>query len=291
MQRKIKNDILFILIVLFTNIIRIIPRMISFLFADILLYLVYPLLKKDRHVCKDNLDLVYGSELTNLKKNKIIYSVFRNTVFNLIDTLLAEKIIASKKIFIVDGMDPVYDKCKLNGAILLTAHIGCFELTSHQVSKDGFDVSVLGVPLYDSRLEPYIKKIRTASGVKYISRNESFRPIIETLKKGNIFGILCDLDTNVDSRFVDFFNIPAKTPVAPFRLAIKLKKPMFVILDKRISKKQHLMKNYGEIIPVGESDDEKVLSAMKQYNDILEREIRKDPTQWTWMHKRWHSKP
>lgn len=79
-------------------------------------------------------------------------------------------------------------------------------------------------------------------GIVALDRAASARPILELLRANAAVGILIDQDTTaVESDFVDFFGIPALTPVGPARLAVRFGIPVVPLHISRRKDGSHLL--------------------------------------------------
>jgi KDO2-lipid IV(A) lauroyltransferase len=163
-------------------------------------------------------------------------------------------------------------------------------MLSPRFAQLGFPVTVMGAKIYDSRLNSIIIDNRKSFDVNYIERGSDLRSLIKLLRGGKCFGVLCDLDTRVESRFVPFFGKAAKTPSGPFRLALKIGAAALPVFITREKDGTQLVKVYHELVSTGKTEEERVYSMMVSYNTILEELIKNDPAQWIWMHDRWKSK-
>lgn len=104
--------------------------------------------------------------------------------------------------------------------------------------------------------------------------------------------ILIDQDTKVKSRFVDFMGIPASTPVGATMIALKAGSdivPVIVQMDKDDNQTITCMPAL-ELKHTGDAEEDLLVNT-KLMNEAVEYFIRRDPSQWVWMHERWATKP
>ncbi len=292
--QKLKNNIIYFFIVGLISTVRLTPRSISLFFARILGDGFYYIFAGERKKVESNLLLAFGNSKTLDEIKAIGRKVFVNIAQNLVDVVLQNKLLSRKadSIMPITGLEIAKAALeKKRGIIFLTAHTGCFEMLSPRISMLGFPVTVLGTKIYDPRINRLIIKNRKNFNVEYIERGEDLRPLLKSLHSGNAFGVLCDLDTRVESRFIDFFGMPAKTPVGPFKLGVKYDIPIIPIFARRTDDGCQEVTVFPEISLEGDNSETRITSAMQQYNRVLEQFIKQDPTQWIWMHERWKSKP
>jgi KDO2-lipid IV(A) lauroyltransferase len=292
-MKKLKNDFIYIFVYLLVFKVRIIPRGVSLLFATGLSKFLWLLFKKEREKTLRNLEFAFGSTLSKDKRIAIGKEVFSKIAQNLVDAVLLKKRLSKnpERAMTIEGLgiaQKALDKRK--GIVFLTAHTGCFEMLSPRFAQIGFPITVMGAKIYDARLNDIIISNRKSFDVGYLERGSDLRSLVKLLREGKCFGVLCDLDTRVESRFVPFFGKPAKTASGPFRLAIKMGAAALPIFTTRKKDGTQHVKVYPELIPEGITEEEKVINLMIAYNAILEEIIKQDPAQWIWMHDRWKSR-
>lgn len=292
--KRIKNTLIYFGVRLLILKIKILPRKGALLFGRILARAGYALAYGERAKIHRNLTLAYGEKLSAAERDTIGRAVFRNAAQNLVDAILMPRLLTANpsETIHITGLEiarQAFERGK--GVIFLTAHTGCFEMLPPFFSLEGFPLTVIGARIYDDRLNRLIAGNRKSFGVTYLERGEDLRTLISTLKSGGCFGVLCDLDTRVESLFVNFFGTPAKTVVGPFKLGIKYGAALIPVFGARTKDHLQQVRVLPEIFPEGKGPDARIKNAMETYNRLLEDFIRQDPTQWIWMHDRWKSKP
>jgi Kdo2-lipid IVA lauroyltransferase/acyltransferase len=181
---------------------------------------------------------------------------------------------------------------KGRGVIFLTCHVGAFDLQITYMSLKGLRPLIIGTPLKNARLNDLLWQQRNAHGAIAVERGKETFRLLKELKSGGSLAILIDQDTKVKSRFVNFFGMPAATPVGAAIFAVKTGAcivPCYIHLGD--DGKQH-MEFLPEIETIVTGDEENDLVVNTQrYSDFIEAQIRKHPHQWVWMHERWKTKP
>jgi KDO2-lipid IV(A) lauroyltransferase len=103
--------------------------------------------------------------------------------------------------------------------------------------------------------------------------------------------MLADQDTlKVRGTFVEFFERPAFTALGPAFLARKTSAPILPVFLRRRSEdptlhrlivRQPIERNLAL------EEEEDIHRMLQLLTDEIEREIRRDPRAWVWMHDRW----
>lgn len=181
---------------------------------------------------------------------------------------------------------------KGKGVIFLTCHLGAFDLQVTNMALRGLNPNIIGTPLKDERLNELLWRYRNQHGAVAIERGrETFR-MIKVLKSGGSVALLIDQDTKVKTVFVNFFGMPAATPVGATVLAMKTGAaiiPTYVHLGEDGLQHMHILPEIPMRISENEEDD--VVYNTQVLTNFIEEQIRKYPEQWVWMHERWKTKP
>jgi len=82
-----------------------------------------------------------------------------------------------------------------------------------------------------------------------------------------------------------FLNQPTEGMLGGFSIAVKLGFAVLYMREERVSR-GHYRLTFEVITDNAEGQDPEAL--MRKYYDLLEADIRKDPVNWLWSHKRWH---
>src|SRR5262249_16816197 len=98
------------------------------------------------------------------------------------------------------------------GVLILTGHIGAWELSSYAHALYGHPLHYMARPIDYARVDALVNRYRCASGNQPIFKNESARTMLRVLKDGGTVGILADQNTQPsEGVFVDFFGLRACT--------------------------------------------------------------------------------
>jgi KDO2-lipid IV(A) lauroyltransferase len=104
------------------------------------------------------------------------------------------------------------------------------------------------------------------------------------------------LDQNSGSKtgvFVDFFGQKAGTATGPIIFAMRTGAPILPIFTLRQGSSDHhkvvIEKHF--YLEEQATDEETIQHNVQKLTTIIEGYIRKYPTEWGWMHRRWKSRP
>lgn len=181
---------------------------------------------------------------------------------------------------------------KGRGAICITAHYGAWELIPRAVVLLGHRTGVVGRRLSGSVADARLGRLRSMHDVTVLDRASGARPLLGLLRTNAAVGILIDQDTTaVESEFVDFFGLPALTPVGPARLAVRFGIPVVPLHIVRRKDGSHLLSIEEALDPEAFGGGDGHVRLTSRLNAIIEGWIRADPSQWIWFHERWCRRP
>lgn len=294
-SRRLKNNTIYVVISLVFFISMHIPRSIGLFLYSLMGRFVYHIPSREKKRLLENLNFIYGEQWddkTIIKKAKEIYVHMLKNAFDAIylTSCSDERFFKYVKHNDLSKVHEEYNKGK--GIVGITQHLGCFEINNHLFARIGMNCFSIGQELYDKRLDDLIVKIRQRNNIKYLHRINSGRKILSLLKKGNIFGVLVDYNTNLEGVFVNYLGKLALTPSAPMRIAMKYKIPVFAAYSARKENDIHHLYVEGpfDLEDTGDFERDLVVN-MEKVNAVLSKGVEENPMEWSWMLKRWNIKP
>jgi KDO2-lipid IV(A) lauroyltransferase len=178
------------------------------------------------------------------------------------------------------------------GAIILTGHFGNWELLAASISATIAPLTPIVRELRSPRLNALVSSYREKAGYATIDRDTDVRPALRCLKRNELLGIVADVDTAVSGVFVDFFGRHAYTPYSPVAIALKTGAsilPTFIIRQPDGS--HHAIIEPPLALKRTHAKEKDLVVNTQTFTKIIESYIRRYPTQWIWMHRRWNTQP
>jgi KDO2-lipid IV(A) lauroyltransferase len=185
-------------------------------------------------------------------------------------------------------------KSEGRGVLLLTGHIGAWELSVFAHSIYGHPMSFLARRVDNPLVERLAEQLRSRYGNRSIDKRGSVREVLRTLKEGGVVGILADLNaTREEGVFVDFFGLKACTTAGVATLALRTGAavlPGYIVWDK--TARVHRL-CFDPAIPTIDTGNQRadIIANTANYTRALESVIRRNPDQWLWIHRRWRTRP
>lgn len=180
------------------------------------------------------------------------------------------------------------------GVLVLTGHLGAWELSSFYHSLMGYPMNMVIRRLDNPGVDKLVNDIRCLHGNQVFHKDDFARALLSSMRKGESVGILMDTNmTPPQGVFVDFFGKTACTASGLARVALKTGAsvlPGFMLWEQ---KERRYVLHFGEEIPVvSTGDDQKdILLLTQELTASLESWIRRYPDQWLWVHRRWKTRP
>lgn len=178
------------------------------------------------------------------------------------------------------------------GAIVLTGHVGNWEIGGAAVAASGVPIDVvvrlMGNPLFND----YLTATRSHLGMTVVRDRDAVRHTPRALRDRHVMAFLIDQSgLHIASSFVPFFGRPAKTPRGPAVLALRLAVPIFFGVSIRQFDGRYQM-DIREIVTERTGDtDLDVDAILNEYSRLLEQYVRETPEQYFWQHRRWKRQP
>ena len=190
----------------------------------------------------------------------------------------------------LDGLKYLEEIKKSNEPVIFySGHFANFELMAMELDKFGIKCAAIYRPLNNFFLNPLMEYLR----MKYICPNQipkgrpGMREIINRVKNGYSIALMVDQRVGEGPR-ISLFNQPAQTTTIPAQLSLKYDCKLVPISLKRVGDISFEMTVYEpyKIQKTGDADQDTKNITLK-INQIIEKMITKNPTQWLWSHNRW----
>ena len=180
------------------------------------------------------------------------------------------------------------------GVLILTGHLGAWELSSFYHSLMGYPMSMVIRRLDNELVDHLVNDIRCQHGNKVLHKDDFARGLISAMRQGETVGILMDTNmTPPQGVFVDFFGTPACTASGMARVALKTGAavlPGFLLWEES---SQSYVLHFGQQLELIRSEDNEadIVANTALFTRVLEDYIRQYPGQWLWLHRRWKTRP
>ena len=143
----------------------------------------------------------------------------------------------------------------------------------------------------DPTLDAAIRRGRLRHGQgEVFARSDSARPLMRAIRGGAAFFNLPDMDFGVrDAAFVPFFGVPAATLLAPSRMARALDMVVQPVIARMLPGGQGYRVSFLE--PWSDFPSADAVADTARMNRWIEAQVRADPAQYLWVHRRFKTRP
>ena len=183
------------------------------------------------------------------------------------------------------------------GMVFLVSHYGNWEFLEQFFALNGLPGTLVAKeqqknPLIDEKI---IQSYRRGFGHRVIERKGALRAIARILK--NREGVGMHIDQMIpppNGVLVNFFGRPAYASKSMAQLKLRFDPLMVPIFAQRVGEGKfhiHILDPEEYIAEEVEESEEKIRQLTQHYTEILEEQIRQDPSQWEWAYKRWRGVP
>lgn len=246
-----------------------------------------------RRLAMDNLRFVYKDKLSDKELKHIAKESMKNVV-----RLMCELIVIPKRQetafekMVVTGEDHLKKAMSNdNGVIGLGNHVGNFIYMIVGLTMRGYPVSYMFKEPEDRNISAFLwdlKKRMDLNPIPLHPRKQAIKKSFVWLKKKGMLWLAVDQDARVGDVGVEFFGVKASTPQGPAVLATKTGSTVLPMYVKRKGWMQHEVIIWPSIDMVNTGDKEAdKYTNLKRMNEVTEKMILDNPTEWWWIHKRW----
>lgn len=258
--------------------------------------LAYLLFGRLRGVGARNLALAFP-EKPEEKREQILKAEYRHLGYLLAEFCLMPRYTreSASRFIRYDGLDhylKARDRGK--GVLVLTGHLGAWELSSFYHSLMGYPMGMVIRRLDNPLVDQFVNNIRCQHGNRVIHKDDFARGLIASMRAGETVGILMDTNmTPPQGVFVPFFGVEACTASGMARVAQRTGAavvPGFLLWHQE---ENGYVLHFGEELPVAATGNpaEDAVNNTAIFTATIERYIRQFPEQWLWMHRRWKTRP
>jgi KDO2-lipid IV(A) lauroyltransferase len=277
------------------RVIGYIPRKAGIRIGSAVGRLLFALDKKHRNIAINNVSRAFGWQPQSDEVLRIVRQVFNNLGTMIFEIAWAARLSPEvlMRHFRISGREHYHRAMeKGKGVLLLTAHMGNWELFTVIAHMAGIPAHVVYRPLDSRPLDDAVKQIRCRFGAQMIPSKRALFKIVRALRKNECVAML--MDQNVDwynGVYVDFFGRRACTNKGMAVIALRTGAPVVPVF--MIREGRGFRAEVCPEIPLTRTGDNQkdVELNTERYNKAIEAIVRQYPDQWFWVHQRWKTRP
>lgn len=199
---------------------------------------------------------------------------------------------AAQLVDAVEGFENILEgRARGKGVLLLTAHLGNWEIGGLMLAEVRQPIHVVLVPDFYPAVERARRRLHERAGVKEIPIDSSFGPtlaVLRALEDNAIVAMQGDRDFNNTGVAVPFFGRDAFFPRGPLRVAMATEAavlPAFIVRVREGRYRAVVEKPLS--IERGGDREEALRENLRRYVSILEGYVRASPEQWYCFYPFW----
>lgn len=177
--------------------------------------------------------------------------------------------------------------------IMLTGHLGNWEVLGYLLALLGYDIDAIARPIDNRLINDWLLGIRERKGMRIITKWDATERMLEVLGQGGALGFIADQNAGDKGMFVPFFGKLASTYKSIGLLAMNQQIPVVCGYAHRVGPGfRYEMGVVDTIYPQDWADQPDPLYYITaRYCRAIETMVRMRPEQYLWMHRRWKSRP
>lgn len=247
----------------------------------------------------ENLRVAFGEPPNPATRRRLVHATFRSMARVPFESLFMPRMLGSHRRFerrcrLLGDVDRMLEDCDLDRpGVLVTGHLGNWELTGHAIRLYPAPLAVVARPIENKYVNRHVLASRGGRRI-VIGRRGALPSILKALRNGTWVGFVADQNAGNQGEFVPFFGLAASTHGAPAWIACRegvalyvgvcLRRPGTLMqFDFHCRRLEHP----GGIDATPDDIRELIARSMAQ----LEAWIRLDPAQYNWLHRRWKDRP
>jgi len=247
---------------------------------------------RSKEVTKQNIKIGLGN-LDEKKEKEIINGMWSNIGRTFAEYIFLKDFKFNKTNFShikINGTNYLNEiKTTNKPVVFFSCHLANFALMAMELDKFGIKCAAIYRPLNNIFLNPLMEYLR----MKYICPNQipkgrvGVREVIKKVNDGYSIALMVDQRVGQAPK-IPFFGEPAHTTTIPAQLALKYNcKLVPIFLERKGDVNFEMTVHEPYEIQKTENVDADTKNITLKINQIIEKMIIKNPTQWLWSHNRW----
>lgn len=174
------------------------------------------------------------------------------------------------------------------GAVIVAGHFANWEVMAAAICCRPVDCLVTYRALNNPFIDRRLNHVRHEYGIGVLApKGAGTRELMRALSAGRVVALMNDQKFN-EGLAIPFFGHNAMTAQGPSRLALKYNVPIVPISTRRTGPARFQVTVHTPFIPETTGNAEAdLIATVKRVSAFVEKEVRANPGQWFWQHRRW----
>jgi lipopolysaccharide heptosyltransferase II len=270
-----------------TDLVTLLPLPFLFAMGQIGGAIAWLFLPQYRKLALRNVRIAFSDELSEKQMRRIVRRHFRLLGANLLCSVKFTRMPIGKILERVRLENFEYvENCfrQKKPFVLLISHIGSWEFCTRlsHFSREQRTATIYQ-RIRNPHIDRHVREARSRFGVEVFERSDGFGKAIELLRSGGAIGILIDQHAGDGGLWTPFFGRLASTTPLPALLARRTHAKLigFAVHTDGFARWRAVAE------PPIENSGESIESLTARANKISEKQVRRAPEDWFWVHNRW----
>lgn len=174
------------------------------------------------------------------------------------------------------------------GAVFVSGHFANWEVMAAAICRRPVDCLVTYRALNNPFIDRRLNKVRHDYGIGVLApKGLGTRELMRALSAGRAVALMNDQKFN-EGLAIPFFGYDAMTAPGPSRLALKYDVPIVPVSTRRTGPARFQVTVHEPFVPEKTGNAEAdLIACVKRISAFVETEVRDNPGQWFWQHRRW----
>jgi KDO2-lipid IV(A) lauroyltransferase len=179
------------------------------------------------------------------------------------------------------------------GVVLVTGHFGNWEIGGASLAAWGIPMDVIARRQRNSLFDNDINRARERLRMRVMERGEAKRKVLRSLREGRVVAFVGDQNARRGGIFVEFLGRPASTARGAAFFALRTGCPLVAaFIHRKRGLPQRYLLNIRRLPTHPSGDMEADVRRLTQaHTELLEEQVRENPEQYFWQHRRWKTRP
>src|SRR5436190_4788433 len=271
-----------------TDLLTLLPLRFLFAMGQISGAVAWLVLPQYRKLALRNVRIAFGDGFSEKQIRRIVRRHFKQLGANLLCSVKftrmpTEKILERVRLENFECVENCFRQKQ--PFVLFLSHIGSWEFCTRLFPhfSHGQRTATVYQRIRNPHIDRHVREARSQFGLEVFERSEGFGKAIELLRSGGGIGILMDQHAGDGGLWTPFFGRLASTTPLPALLAQRTHAKLigFAVHTEGFARWRAVAER-----PI-ENSGESIESLTARGNDILEKQVRRAPEDWFWVHNRW----
>ena len=271
-----------------TGLFGLLPLPLAFAIGQMGGVIAWLVLPQYRKLALRNVRIAFAGELSEKEMRRIVRRHFQHLGANLLCSVKfprmpMEKILQRVRIEHFEHVENCFRKKQ--PVVMFLSHIGSWEFCTRLFPHflRGHRSGTIYQRIRNPHIDRHVREARSRFGLEVFERSEGFGKAIELLRSGGGIGILMDQHAGDGGLWTPFFGRLASTTPLPALLARRTHATLigFAVHTDGFARWRAVAE------PPIEGTSESIEKLTARGNEILEKQVRRAPEDWFWVHNRW----